>query len=285
MTYILNNEDIHRYLSLFILFISLPMYFTLTRKITAPFGKHTPLKSTTTNKNTTGQTKNTNTISNDAHKWGALVNPKIAWFLFESPNLVWSYYAYQNRQIQVFDTSIANRTLFALFVIHYVNRCIIYPLKMKKSSTPVNLAILSSAFFFCSINGFLQAQNYCQFQSYYNTYHTNLNFILGLLLWIIGFIINIQSDSILRDLRKDNDKSYKIPRGGCFHYVSCANFFGEILEWFGYAIASSSIAAWAFWFFVLGNLLPRGIAHHQWYLKKFQEEYPKDRCAVIPFIL
>ncbi len=114
---------------------------------------------------------------------------------------------------------------------------------------------------------------------------------------MVGFIVNIQSDSILRNLRRNGDKKsskavvtsgttqYKIPYGGLFEYVSCANFFGEIIEWLGYAIASWSIAGWAFWFYVCANLIPRGIAHHNWYLEKFKETYPNDRFAIIPFIM
>lgn len=34
---------------------------------------------------------------------------------------------------------------------------------------------------------------------------------------------------------------YKIPYGGMFEYVSCANFFGEIVEWVGFAMASWSL--------------------------------------------
>ena len=42
-----------------------------------------------------------------------------------------------------------------------------------------------------------------------------------------------------RNLRKPGDKAYYIPRGGCFELVSGANFLGEIIEWFGFAIAVS----------------------------------------------
>lgn len=139
----------------------------------------------------------------------------------------------------------------------------------------------------------LQAQNYCQFQSYPEDYHTSVKFIVGVVLWMIGFVINLHSDSILRNLRKtDADQQpnsgtpskYKIPYGGFYERVSCANFFGEIIEWLGYAIASSSLAAWSFWMFACANLIPRGISHHQWYLDKF-DDYPKDRYAVIPFVV
>jgi 3-oxo-5-alpha-steroid 4-dehydrogenase 1 len=55
-----------------------------------------------------------------------------------------------------------------------------------------------------------------------------------------GMWINIQSDGILRNLRKPGETGYKIPRGGLFRYVSGANFLGEIVEWSGFAIAAGS---------------------------------------------
>lgn len=96
--------------------------------------------------------------------------------------------------------------------------------------------------------------------------------------------INLHSDHVLRSLRSGNDKSYKIPYGGLFHYVSCANFFGEIVEWFGYFIMTQSPHAFGFVIFAIGNLAPRALQHHRWYLEKF-EDYPKNRKAIFPFIL
>ncbi|KHJ76173.1 3-oxo-5-alpha-steroid 4-dehydrogenase [Oesophagostomum dentatum] len=96
--------------------------------------------------------------------------------------------------------------------------------------------------------------------------------------------INIQSDSILRNLRKPGETGYKIPRGGMFEYVSGANFFGEIIEWIGYSIVAGSLPAIAFAIFTASNIGPRAIHHHRWYHSKFPE-YPKERKAIIPFLL
>jgi len=78
---------------------------------------------------------------------------------------------------------------------------------------------------------------------------------------------------------------YKIPYGGMFEFVSCANFFGEIVEWWGFAMASWSLPALAHAIFTTANLVPRALQHHQDYLNKYREDYPKDRAAVIPYIL
>ena len=128
---------LHRSLSIFMLIISPITYVILTRKVVAPFGKHSPPSSK----------------SSSSSSWGPLINPRLAWFLFESPNLCWSAYAYIHRNRAVFDNNYSNVILFSLFVIHYINRCLIYPMRMAKGSSKVNLSILSSAFLFCSING------------------------------------------------------------------------------------------------------------------------------------
>ena len=48
-----------------------------------------------------------------------------------------------------------------------------------------------------------------------------------------------------------------------FEYVSGANFFGEMLEWIGYAVASWSLPALAFAIFTCCNIGPRAVAHHK----------------------
>jgi 3-oxo-5-alpha-steroid 4-dehydrogenase 1 len=85
-------------------------------------------------------------------------------------------------------------------------------------------------------------------------------------------------------LRESSKNGYTIPRGGLFNYISCPNFFGEILEWTGFAIMTWSPAALAFalWSFV--NLITRALDHHKWYRNRF-EDYPQKRKAIIPYIL
>lgn len=109
-------------------------------------------------------------------------------------------------------------------------------------------------------------------------------FVIGVALFFLGMAINIHSDHILRSLRKPGDTGYRIPEGGLFHYVSSANFFGEIVEWTGFAIAAWSLPAMAFAFFTFCNIGPRGVHHHQYYREKFRDAYPASRRAVIPFV-
>ncbi|CAD7953671.1 unnamed protein product [Amoebophrya sp. A120] len=81
-------------------------------------------------------------------------------------------------------------------------------------------------------------------------------------------------------------KSYKIPFGGLFYFVSAANLAAEILEWFGFAMANNfSLPTVAFACYTFANIGPRGYHHHNWYLDHFGEKYKAlGRKAVIPFL-
>jgi len=97
-------------------------------------------------------------------------------------------------------------------------------------------------------------------------------------------VINQLSDNILLNLRKTPGNGYKIPYGGLFRWVSCPNFFGEIIEWSGFALMIWSPAGLAFAVWTAANLIPRALDHHKWYRENFPD-YPQERKAVFPCLL
>ncbi len=109
-------------------------------------------------------------------------------------------------------------------------------------------------------------------------------FGFGLFLFISGMIINIRSDYILISLRKKSGNGYKLPQGWLFEFVSCPNYFGEILEWLGFAIIAWNLPALSFFIWTSANLISRALDHHKWYRKTFIN-YPERRKALIPLIL
>ena len=90
-----------------------------------------------------------------------------------------------------------------------------------------------------------------------------------------------RSSGLERWLRKNR---YKIPRGGPYRLVSCPNYLGEMVEWGGWALLTWSMPGLAFAAWTAANLLPRAMTHHRWYQDKFPD-YPRERRAVIPFLL
>ena len=118
-------------------------------------------------------------------------------------------------------------------------------------------------------------------ERYQAAWLTSPQFIIGLVLFVAGFVINRQADSILHGLRRDGELDYKIPYGGMYRYISCPNYFGEIVEWTGWAIATLSLPGLAFALWTFANLAPRARAHHRWYHEHFVQ-YPEERKALIP---
>ncbi|KFP09285.1 3-oxo-5-alpha-steroid 4-dehydrogenase 2, partial [Egretta garzetta] len=165
------------------------------------------------------------------------------------------------------------------FLIYF--RTFIYPFFTRGRPFPLQLLFFGTLF--CIYNGFLQGYYLIYCAEYPNDWCTDIRFTSGLLLFLLGMGINIHSDLLLRQLRKPGEVTYKIPQGGLFTYVSGANYFGEIVEWFGFAIATWSLPAFAFAFFTLCCIGPRAYHHHRYYLKTFTD-YPKSRKALIPFV-
>ena len=84
---------------------------------------------------------------------------------------------------------------------------------------------------------------------------------------------------------KDNEKKhYHLPTGGLYNYVSSPNYLGEIIEWTGWAIATWSLPGLLFSLGAIGCIGVRALHTHRWYEKNF-ENMPKDRKALIPYIL
>ncbi|XP_057646181.1 3-oxo-5-alpha-steroid 4-dehydrogenase 1 [Chionomys nivalis] len=212
---------------------------------------------------------------------GVQVPARPAWFLQELPSMVWPLYECV-RPAATRLSSLPNRVLLAMFLIHYVQRTLVFSVLIR-GGKPTPLISFIGAVLFCTFNGYLQSRYLSQFAEYADDWVAQPCFLTGFALWLIGMVVNIHSDHILRNLRKPGDTGYKIPRGGLFEYVTAANYLGEIVEWCGFALASWSPPGGAFALFTISTLLTRARQHHQWYHEKF-EDYPKWRKILIPFV-
>jgi len=175
-----------------------------------------------------------------------------------------------------------NMWLILLYILHYVNRSILFGLKIQNPK-PIPIAIFTMTSSFCAINGWLQANWLLRFQEYDADWIYSVQFVAGNILFFLGMYINQKSDKMLINLRKPGDSGYKIPQGFLFEYISAPNFAGEIIEWIGFGLASSTAPGYFFAFSTTLNIGPRMYHHHRWYQDKF-DDYPKSRKAIIPFI-
>ncbi|KAL2307851.1 hypothetical protein Nmel_000835 [Mimus melanotis] len=117
-------------------------------------------------------------------------------------------------------------TINFLFFICY--RALIFPLLIRAGKpTPFFTFVL--ALLFCVFNGYLQGRSLTAYAAYPPGWLGDSRFITG----------------------------------GMFEYVSGANFFGEILEWFGFALACCTIESFAFALCSLFILGSRARQHHK----------------------
>ena len=210
---------------------------------------------------------------------------RLDWFL-HSTSLLAVLLVWRKRGADCSDIPAGNIVLLSCFLLHYVWRSIVFALLVKHPK-PMTLPLVMSTSGFCLINGWLQGAGLLLFSSenWINDLYAP-HFLLGVVMFIFGWYINVSSDLTLINLRKGpEDKKYYIPTGGVFELVSGANFFGEIVEWTGFAVASGfARAPLAFAVFTFANLAPRAMQHHEWYRDKFKDAYPKQRRGLIPYI-
>lgn len=217
-------------------------------------------------------------------KWGPAVNNKLGWVLMESPVfiamiLLW---AFSDRR-----ADIVRLVFLIIFETHYFQRSFIFPMLIRgKSMMP--LSIILMGVIFNTLNALMQGGwifYISPVERYTADWLTSIPFIAGTILFVTGMFINIQSDSIIRHLRKPGDRKHYLPVKGMFRYVSSANYFGEFLEWTGFAILTWSAAGAVFALWTFANLAPRAVRIHERYAQEFPDEFDPNKVkSIIPFI-
>lgn len=217
-------------------------------------------------------------------QWGPSINNRLGWILMESPVFVamlalWWLSPRRAETVPLI--------FFIFFQLHYFQRSFIFPLLIKgKNRMP--LSIISMGVLFNVINAAMQGGwiFYVSPADYYTTgWLCSPQFIIGTVIFFGGIAINLNSDNIIRNLRKPGDTRHYIPRGGMFRYVSSANYFGEFMEWVGFAVLTWSAAGAVFALWTFANLAPRAGKIHKRYSKEFGEEFDKLHLKrIIPFI-
>lgn len=217
-------------------------------------------------------------------KWGVTISNRVGWVIMEAPvfiamAILWA--------LSVRRGNIAPCVMAFLFELHYFQRSFIFPLLIR-SKGRMPLTIIAMGVVFNLINALMQGGwifYYSPSEMYSIDWLYSWQFILGATLFFFGMAVNLQSDSIIRNLRKPGDTRHYLPRGGFFKYVASANYFGEFMEWVGFAILtwSASGAVFALWTFA--NLAPRAKAIHRRYKEEFGEDFNKLHLRyIIPFI-
>ena len=215
--------------------------------------------------------------------WGFSIPNKTGWVIMECPAFITMLYMWFTGVTPV---NITLLLFFIFFELHYFQRTFIFPFLMKgKSKMPIS--IITMGITFNVINAFLIGYSLfhdSDVSKYPDTWIYSPQFIAGTIIFILGIIINLHSDNVIRNLRPEGDTKHYLPQKGMYRFVTSANYLGELTEWIGFAILTQSDAAWIFVIWTFANLAPRAYAIRQQYCKEFGAEAVADKKCIIPFI-
>lgn len=170
----------------------------------------------------------------------------------------------------------------ALWEVHYLHRTFVFPFRRPVTSRRMPWSVVAMGAGFNLVNGYLIGWGL-----FVVAPPRSLDWLgrpatlVGLMLFVAGLVLNLDSDYRLLRLRRRGE--YSVPRGGGFRWVSCPNYLGEIVEWSGWALATWSLGGVVFAWWTIANLAPRAWANHRWYRRRFGE-YPDRRKALVPFL-
>ncbi len=251
----MNEAELHRTL-VWVMFGLGGLTFASLLWITAPYGRH--------------------------YKggFGPTIPSRVGWIAMESPAVlgflaIFWMGAHRAQTVPL--------VFLAVWQVHYIHRTFIFPFRMRSQGKRMPAMVALMAIVFNLLNAYVNARWISHLGQYESTWLSDPRFAIGLLVFSAGLVINIWADSVLFRLRKPNETGYKIPKGGLYEFIASPNYFGEILEWTGYAIMTWALPGLSFAVYTFANLAPRAISNLRWYRKTF-EDYPRSRRALIPFL-
>ena len=204
-----------------------------------------------------------------------------------------------------------SHVMAAFWVAHFFHRGLIHPLLMRYSAATVELGICVGGMLpNCIFSAAMALHVSCI--AYSASYFYDARFIVGVVVFVVGFVGNRWADMHLRSLREQQGEQghqqaawtttaaaatttttmtttrrshYVLPTEGLFRLCFCPNYFFEFLEWCGFAILTSSLVGVVFALFGLSTFLPRSLATKKWYLGKFPDTADPSKAALVPWIL
>jgi len=131
--------------------------FILLLFVTAPYGRHS------------------------RKDWGPSIPNRVGWIVMELPSLIIFILAFLLGPEGIQPVT---WIFLALYVFHYGNRSILWPLRMKTSGKQMPLVVALMAVSFNLVNGFINGYYFSAFARVYTwEWLYDIRFILGIILW------------------------------------------------------------------------------------------------------
>jgi len=218
------------------------------------------------------------------------LGPQIAFlpvYLFEYTGPWVIYILFALRVLPVYkdpETPLTNtqKIAFFLWMVHYTKRILesIFVHEFGTLTMPIFNLFKNCAYYW----GFAAAVGF----------NVNIPTTEDLPLWhvIVGFpwfcsfmVLNFICHMRLKYMRPKGTNAFVIPHGGLFEYITCPNYFCEIMTWVGFNILTGFTPAGVA-FNIVGTLqmIKWASERRQKFIKLFGSKWPKKRYVLFPFI-
>jgi 3-oxo-5-alpha-steroid 4-dehydrogenase 1 len=223
-------------------------------------------------------------------RYGVSLGPRLGWFLMELP------------AVPVFGAvfflgprwSDPVPLLFlVVWLVHYANRGYAFPWLIRAAPgarTSFSLLVVVAGWAATSLHGYLNAAFLTTHGTHYGLdWLTDPRFLAGIAVYYTSFALTLHSEHVQRNLRTREEvaageRTYRIPQGGLYRWVSSPAYLTELTGWAGFALATWSPGGLFIFAISAANLVPRAFATHRWYRERFPD-YPPGRKALIPYLL
>lgn len=233
------------------------------------------------------------------------LGPQIDWrtvFVIEylGPIIIHSLFFYGVREL--YDNvymSATNILLYDLTLLHFAKREYetLFIHKFSNATMPA-FNIFKNSFHYWILNGVL-----CSFFVYIPSYLVaadnkfvdflfysndlspamNIAFTVAILFFEYSNYLTHKNLSAIRD---QNPQNYEIPYGYGFDWVSCPNYFFEVMTFVTFSFMSGNWAYFVFTIIAAGQMYIWAVGKHKRYLKTFGDKYKKlNRKVMFPFVL
>mmetsp|Transcript_87617 Transcript_87617/g.246108 ORF Transcript_87617/g.246108 Transcript_87617/m.246108 type:complete len:285 (-) Transcript_87617:97-951(-) len=215
--------------------------------------------------------------------------PRVGWWCMELPvSVTFLYFYFVKGGSQ--SGELVPRICAGLFCMHYAYRGWLYPYLLRVhpgASNSFSVLPAIGGWMVTATHGYLNAKWLAEHGKHLKrSWLRHPFFAVGVVVYLSGFVALVYHDSVMRELRPcPGGARYCIPRGGLFEYATQAVYFCELWAWLGFFLMSRGPNG-AFIFLVsLANLVPRAVTSHEWYVKRFGDEYAAlNRRYLVPFV-
>ncbi|MEM1417118.1 MAG: DUF1295 domain-containing protein [Myxococcota bacterium] len=211
--------------------------------------------------------------------WGPTMSARLGWVLMEAPSPLGFALVFL---LAPGPRPPAAWLLFGLWQLHYLYRTFVFPFRMRGEGKRKPVLTVAMAFLFNCANGPMNAYGIAVLAPHLGGLG-DPRLLAGTALFLAGWAMNQHADHVLLNLRAPGESGYKIPHAGLHRFVASPNYFGEMVEWGGFALAAATAPALVFFLFTVANLAPRARANLRWYQERFAD-YPPSRRALVPFL-